>query len=140
VAVALADLPHFRGVDDRQGLREVVAQQAVEEGLVAVLQGAEEEEPLQVGRLLQEVLIAAGHLLLHGAHPGGQQPGQAEVVPLLLGEGGALVQQRAVQQQPAAEGDLKGRLPRALVQNFLDASVWGHRDACAPSTTTRRRH
>ena len=43
VAVALTRLPHHRGVDDRQQLRQVVAHQIVEEHRVVLLQLAQQQ-------------------------------------------------------------------------------------------------
>jgi hypothetical protein len=56
----------------------VVVQQAGEKDLIAVLQGAEEEEALQVGGPGPVVLVASGGLLLQGGDALGQQPEQAE--------------------------------------------------------------
>jgi hypothetical protein len=60
----------------------VVHQQAEEERLVAVVQGREADELLQVVGLAAEVAEHARHLLVLGAHVGRQQPAQAQEVAL----------------------------------------------------------
>ena len=56
LAETLAGLPHRRGVHDRQGLGDVVAQHAIEQRLVAVLQCTQID-------VLVEIVVASGELV-----------------------------------------------------------------------------
>ena len=68
VAVALDRLADGRGVDDRQHLGEVLAEQPEEQHLVAVVQRGEEDVLREVGGLCEVLLERATHLLLDGEH------------------------------------------------------------------------
>ena len=100
-AEVLARLADHRGVDQRHHLGDVVAHQAVEEHLVAVLEVAEVDVLLELGALRLEVVVAAVELLLDRADVRGQQPVQAELGPLVLGEGAPLVEDRRFEQLQA---------------------------------------
>ena len=93
VAELLAGAADGGRVDDGQELVEVVGQHAVEERLVAVLQRCQPDVLLEVIRLAAQVLELEGRLLVDRHHPRRQQPAQAEPFALVLGEGGALVEQ-----------------------------------------------
>jgi hypothetical protein len=98
VTELLAGLCHHRGVDDGCHLLHVLEQQPVEEHLVGVLQGTQVDVPLQVVALPLVGTIGPAHLLGEGFQLGREEPVEAEPDPLLLGEGGALVEQLVVQQ------------------------------------------
>ena len=109
VAELLAGAADGRRVDDRQELLEVLGQDAVEERLVAVLQGRQADVALEVVRLAADVLELEGDLLLDGRDARRHEPAQAERVALVVGEGGALVEQRLGDQfAPTATGDEPG--------------------------------
>ncbi len=72
VAVALARLPHHRGVDDGQQLRQMVAHQLVEQYRVVLLQLAQQQvlikrtlhgrdQPVDAASLLGQRLLLVGH-------------------------------------------------------------------------------
>jgi hypothetical protein len=107
VAEALAGKADRRRVDQRHDLVDVVANHAEEQGLVAVVQGGQRDELLQrIGQAAQ-VCEEARHLLVLGVDVRRQQAAQAQRIALDLGEGGALVAQRIVQQSyPARNGVL----------------------------------
>ena len=88
VAELLARAPDGRGVDDRQQLLEVVAEDAVEQCLVAVLERREADVPLEVVALAPDVLELEADLLVDVDDARRQEPTEAERVALLLGEGG----------------------------------------------------
>ena len=104
VAEALAGEPHGRRVDQRLDLVDVVADHAEEQRLVAVVQGVERDVFLQIVGQVAQVFQHARRLLLERQHVGRQQAAQAERIALLLGEGGALVEQRVAQHRQAAWG------------------------------------
>ena len=104
VAELLARATHGRRVDHRQQLLEVVQQDLVEERLVAVLERCEADVPLQVVRLAPDVLQLQRHLLVHAHHARREQAADAQVVALLVGEGGALVENGVRQERHAAQG------------------------------------
>jgi hypothetical protein len=81
-----------RVVDDRQEPGRVGHQHLVEERFVSVEQLDQVDVPFEVGRLLAELLQGAPHLGFFGVHRGGQEPGQAQRVPLGRGEGGGLAE------------------------------------------------
>ena len=79
-----ARLADRRIVDDRQEPGRVGHQHLVEERLVGVEQLDQVDVPFEVGGLLAELLQGALHLGLFGVHGGGQEPGQAQRLPLGL--------------------------------------------------------
>ena len=83
VAEPLAGLAHRGRVDDRGQLLEVVAQQPVEQRLVAVLQRDQPDVLLHVAALAAQVLQFQRDLLVDRRHPPRQQAAQPEIVPLL---------------------------------------------------------
>ena len=106
-AELLAGLADDGRVDQRHHLGDVLIHQAVEEDLVAVLEVAQVDVLLQFRPLLAEVGVAAFELLLDRPDVRRQEPVEPEAVALLLGEGAALVEHRAVQQRDAPQGDLQ---------------------------------
>ena len=61
--------------------------------------------PFEVGGLVAELLQGTRHLGFFGVHPGGQEPGQAQRLPLGRGEGGGLVELWVVQEVDPALRD-----------------------------------
>src|SRR5262249_48092473 len=90
------------------------------EGLVAVLQGAQEDVSVQVGGLGAVFAVAARDLFLDVADVRGQHAEQAEGVPLVRGEGTALIEQRRVEQGGAGEGHFQDALARGRVEDFVE--------------------
>ena len=115
LAVHLAGPAHGGGVDDGQELLEVVDEDAIEEVLVAVLEGSEADVPLERVLLPRDVPVDPERLLLHGAHRFGQQPDEAEGLPLLEGEGGALVVHRVIEERGPAAADLDAEAALAVL-------------------------
>ena len=107
VAVLLARLADGRRVDDRHELRQVLDQQPVEQGLVAVLQRREADELLQVVALDPQTLQLQLDLLLDGHVPGRHKPPDAHLVALPGRERAVLIASGiAKQPQPADRGPL----------------------------------
>jgi len=102
VAVLLAGAAHGRRVDDRQQLHEVLDQETVEQGLVAVLEDGQPDVLLQVVSLGSQVFQLQGDLLLNRQGCRGHQAVQIELIALLRGEGRSLVEQRVAEQLRAA--------------------------------------
>ncbi len=92
-----------RRVGDRQQLLDVAGQQRVEHRLVGVLQFAEERVALEIGGEAAQHLQPPRHLLVQRGDARRQQAVQFEGVALLLGERGALVEQRIAQELVAGE-------------------------------------
>jgi len=103
VTELLAGLPDRRRVDDRQHLRRVLDQHAIEQGFVEVLQRRQPDVLLQGRPLRPQVFQFELHLLLDRQHAPGQQPAEAESFALFGREGPPLVQQRVAQQLAAAQ-------------------------------------
>ena len=97
-AVFEAGLADRGGVDDGDHLLRMLLHQPVEKGLVAVLQGGEEDVLLERIRFAAVIAVDAMQLLLDREHPGRQQAAQAQRIALALGEGRTLVEQRIGQQ------------------------------------------
>ena len=110
VAVALDRLADGGGVDDRQHLREVVAEQPVEQHLVAVVQGRQVDVLGQVAGLRPVLGIGAVGLLVLGEHARRHEADQVQRPALLIGERGAPVQPGVGQDGPPP-----GRDPQGLV-------------------------
>jgi hypothetical protein len=115
VAELLAGPPDDRRVDDRQELLDVVHEKPVEQVLVAVLQGREADELLELVRLTRDVRVDAALLLLHRADGVGQEPLEAEGLPLLFAEGRALRVQGVPKQPCAPVGHLQPRRALGIV-------------------------
>ena len=112
VAEALAGEPDRRRVDERLHLVDVVADDAEEQRLVAVVQRGQRDVLAEVVGQPPQVLEEARGLLLLREENVRQQPAQAEPVSFLLREGSALVQGRIVQQVEAPGQAGSGRLCR----------------------------
>ena len=82
-----------RRVDDRQELLEIVDEEAVEQGLVAVVECGEADIPLEVIALAPDVLQFPGDLLVERRHSRWQQTVEAKGVALAGREGRALVEE-----------------------------------------------
>ena len=108
VAELLAGLAHRGRVDDGHEVFEMVGQQAVEEGRIAVLQRSQPDVLLQRVVLALDVLPLQLGLLLDGEDLVRQQPAQAERLALVLAEGEVLGEEMLAQQPGAAEVDLGG--------------------------------
>jgi len=103
MAELAARLADRRRVDDRGEFLQMIDEQPVEQGLVAVLQRREADVLLQVGRLGPQMLKLKRDLLLdRGAAPG-QQPAQAEFRALCLGKCRVLVEQRPAKDLGTAD-------------------------------------
>src|SRR5262249_12959215 len=87
-----------RRVDDRQQLFQVLDQKRVEQGLVGILQFAQDCVAFEVGLEAAKCLEAARYLLVERRDVGGQQAVQVERLALGLGERRALVELRIGQQ------------------------------------------
>jgi hypothetical protein len=94
VAVAFDGLPDRRGVDDGQHLVEVLAEQPVEQHLVAVAQRRQVEVLREVIPLPAVLGVDPCDLGVDGGYTFGEQPDQAELASLLGGEGGTTKDQR----------------------------------------------
>ncbi|GDY63860.1 hypothetical protein SAV14893_032530 [Streptomyces avermitilis] len=110
VAVALDGRAHGGGVDDGQHLLEVVADQPVEQHLVAVVEGRQVDVLGQVAGLLPELGIGAVGLLVLGEHARRHEADQAQGPALLIGERGSPVEPGVGQDGPSP-----GRDPQGLV-------------------------
>ena len=97
LAELLAGLTDRRRVDDRHRLGDVVAQQPVEQRLVAVLQGAQVDVLIETGTTCGELAPTVLDLLIEGLLRGGQQTKQPVLETFGVGEGGALGGQRVKQ-------------------------------------------
>ena len=120
VGELLARLAHGRGVDDRQHLGQVVVQQAVEQGLVGILDVAQIDVLVHVVAERHELAVGALGLLFDGLDVLGQQAFQIEAAALFAGEGAALVEQGRLQQGRACVGDVEGTF---LIIVFKHGSV-----------------
>ena len=92
-----------RRIGDRQQLLDVAGEQRVEHRLVGVLQFAQERVALEIGGEAAQRLEPPRHLLVQRGDPRRQQAVQLEVVALLFGERGALVEEGIAEQLIAGE-------------------------------------
>lgn len=109
-AVALARLPDGGRVDDRRQLDRVLEQQAVEERLVAVLQGGEADVALEGGGLRHHRVVRALDLLLDGLDAARQQALEPKPSALFLGERRPLVEERVSQDVAPAQRGVRAEL------------------------------
>jgi hypothetical protein len=130
-----ARLTHGGRVDDGHHLVDVVDDRAVEQRLVAVLQGDHEDVLLERVRLVLVVLQDPGLLFLDGVDVRRQQPADFEGITFRFREGRPLVEPRIEEEcgsggdaglrrlaeRPLALGGL-GRLPR-LARGLLDCPL-----------------
>jgi hypothetical protein len=85
-------------IDYGQHLFEVAHEQRVEEHLVGLLEPAQKDIAFIVVGQLTEGLQAARDLLVEGSDHRREKAVQVEEVALLVSEGGALVEQRVVEE------------------------------------------
>ena len=112
----LDDLADRGRVDDGKHLFDVVGEQPVEEHLVAVAEAGEvvvlgERGP---GRVV--LLVDPAHLVADGGHLTGHEADQAEVAPLLDGEGRPAVGHGVGQHRAPAGRDAQRRVAAGRVQ------------------------
>ena len=120
VAELLARLPDGRRVQDRQHLFDVVEEEAVEEDLVGVLERPQVDVSSQVGLVCPERLIRPAALLVERLDYRRQQSVQPERLALGLGERGALVQERSLEQVDPPRAGLRSRCDRGA-RGFVSA-------------------
>ena len=101
-AKPLAGEAHRRSVDQRLDFIDIVAHDAEEQRLVAVVQRVERDVFFQIVGQAAQIDQYALDLLLHRKHMRGQEAAQSQRVALGFREGSALVQQRIAQQRHAA--------------------------------------
>ncbi len=77
----------------------------MEQGLVPVVERRETDVPLKVVRLAPDMLQLEGDLDVDVHDPRRQQPAQPQLVALIVGEGGVLVEERVREQRGTAQGD-----------------------------------
>jgi hypothetical protein len=123
----LARFADDRCVDDRHHLVDVVMEETEEQRLVSVLQAGEVDIALKRCRFNPIVLVHSGQLLVHGADSRRQEPVEAEVGALALGECRAFVRQRIAEQRFTArvDGDVfLARRPIVLGQPLHCSPSW----------------
>ncbi len=99
VSKALAGEAHRWGVDQRLDFIDVVAHDAEEQRFVAVVQFVQRHVFGEVAGQFAQIGHHARDLGLHRKYVRRQEAAQSQCVALLLGEGGALVEQRIAQQR-----------------------------------------
>ena len=99
-----------RCVDDREELLEIVDEEAVEQGLVAVVECGEADITLEVITLASDVLQVPGDLLLERRHSRWQQAVEAKGITLGGGEGRALVEEWLCEKRVTADGRSRHRI------------------------------
>ena len=108
LAPALARLADGGRVDDWQELFDILNKEAIEEGLVAVLQRSEADVALERVLLSADLDQLHGDLLLEGQDRRREEPVEAEEAALLTAEGGVLIQRWPAEQRLAALLHRKG--------------------------------
>jgi len=98
MAVELAGLANRRCVEDGHQPLDVVHHHAIEKALVPLLQCDHEDVPLQIVLLAVKVSKYPRYLILLRKDTGRKKSSQPECFPLLLGEGGALIQVRTLEK------------------------------------------
>ena len=98
-AEVLAGEADGRRVDQRLDFVDVVANDAEEQRLVAIVQRVQRDVFFEIARQRAQIRQHALGLRLHRQHGGGQEAAQPQRIALLLGEAGALVEQRIAQQR-----------------------------------------
>ena len=129
LAEALAALAHGGRIDQRQHLLDIVDQELVEQGLVGILEIAQEGVFLEGRLIAAQRRQAAGRLLLQASDMRRQQAMEIEGVALLLGEGRPLVQHGLVEEIEAGEADLeRPYVPRHVLTPMLRLAAGGYTD------------
>ena len=123
-AVFETGLADGRRVDDGNHLLRVFLHQPVEERLIAILQGRQEDVLLERVRFALEIPVDAPQLLLDRENPRGQQAAQPEHVALEFGERRALVEQ-GVGQQRGSRGEKESPVGAEAVISIV-GSHGGH--------------
>ena len=108
MAPALARLADGGRIDDWQELFDILNKEAIEEGLVAVLQRGEADVALERVLLSADLDQLHGDLLLEGQDRRREEPVEAEEAALLTAEGGVLIQRWPAEQRLAALLHRKG--------------------------------
>ena len=116
VTVLLASLADGRRIDERQKLGEVACEQRVEQRLVGILQGAQEEIAFEIGLEFAQALQPALDLFVEGADMRRQQAMQVKFATLILGEGRPLVEQGIGQKGDALKLDVHDGRSGGLLQ------------------------
>ncbi len=132
VAELLAGTADRRRVDDRQELLEVLGEHPIEQGRVAILQRGQADVLLERVGLAPEMLELEVDLLLDGEDPVGQEPAQAEHVPLFLAEREVLGQEAAAEQRRAGDPDRRRPAGRDVVERCRQRSHPGEDSGHAP--------
>ena len=101
-AKALAGEAHRRRIDQRLDFIDVVAHDAEEQRLVAVVQRVERDVFFQIAGQAAQIDQHTLDLLLHRKHMRRQKAAQSQRVALGFREGSALVKQRIAQQRQTA--------------------------------------
>ena len=145
LAETLAGLTDGGGVDNRQGFGDVLAQQPVEQRLVAVLQRAQVDVLVEIVAASGELMPAMFDLLGEGLHHGRQQAQQAQPAAFVRGEGSALGRQR-IEQSGLSPVFVRHRRILTRPQEFRASSQktsagWAAEspDRPAPSSSTELR-
>ena len=99
MAVLPAALTNCRRIDDGHHLTDVLLQQTVKEGLVAILQGGQEDISLEVTFFSLVVFVSASELFLNGRTMEWEQSQKPELTSLSFGKRAASVEQRVVQEE-----------------------------------------
>src|SRR6185437_2353539 len=102
-AVCLAGGADHRGVDDRQQLVEMPADETVESSLVAVLERRQERVALEIRALVLEIAIESLELGVERRDCRWQQAVEPERTALLLRKRRPLVQHRVREQRPSTQ-------------------------------------
>ena len=117
VAELLARPPDGRRVDDRQELLEVLAEESIEQGRVAVLERGQADVLLERVVLDPQVLELELDLLVDGQDAVGEQAAQPERVALVDREGELLGQQPRARAGPVRRGAMRAGRPAAMSSN-----------------------
>ena len=108
MAPALARLADGWCVDDREELFDILNKEAIEEGLVAVLERGEADVALERVLLSADLDQLDSDLLLEGQDRRREEPVEAEESALLTAEGRVLIQGWPAEQSLAALLHRKG--------------------------------
>ena len=103
LAEQLAAETDGRRIDDRHHLFDIAGQQRIEQGLVGILQAAQEHVSLDVAAEAAKGVEPAFHLVVEFGDVRRQQAMQVERVALGLGEAVPLLSKRIVEEFIAAE-------------------------------------
>jgi len=143
LAEALAGLTNGRGVDDRQGLGDVLGQHPVEQRFVAVLQRAQMMCLSRSSRRVENSCQQCSTCWVSVFNRGRQQPQQTEPAALVHREGGAFVVKASNSLAcPRCSSDIDRPLPASpfivaseppFIRNYLVNAVVFSRTFSCPS-------